>query len=183
MRARNYLKWLELQQAWRDSGKVSVPDSKLADNIRQCMIDLLREVCANTDLDTPYEALFQLADQLETLHCGSKATYLLPNRFNTSLKGDPTYKTLRSTAVGFISQYPDGSADQASARKTVQDAYAIAEQTVSKWVVEMKGSDIVGSEIDERILRFSGSLYRDMRLEAKERIEALKQEDFSAPHT
>lgn len=183
MRARNYNEWLKLQQEWRESGKVSVPGSELAGRMRRCVIDLLREVCTNTDLDTPYEVLFQLADQLETLHCGSKSTYLLPARFNTSNKNDPTYVALRTTAVEFVLKYPDGSVEQADARKSVQDAYDIVEQTVSKWVVEMKDEYVLGSEVDESVLRFSGALYQNLRSEEKDRLEAMKKDEFSDPHT
>ena len=183
MRARNYNEWLNLQQEWRKSGKASVPDSELARRMRLCVIDLLREVCSNTDLDTPHEVLYQLADQLETLHSGSKATYLLPDRFNTSNKGDPTYAALRATAVGFVLKYPDGSVDQAKARKTVQDTYGIAEQTVSKWVVKMRGGDDLRADVDESILRFSGALYQNLTSEEEDRRKAKIEDEFSDPHT
>ena len=151
--------------------------------MRQCVIELLREVCSNTDLDTPYEVLYQLADQLETLHSGSKATYLLPDRFNTSNKADPTYVALRATAVGFVLKYPDGSVDQAAARKTVQETYGIAEQTVSKWIVEMKGADDHRTDIDKSVLRFSGALYKNLTSEVEDRRIAMREDEFSDPHT
>ena len=80
-------------------------------------------------------------------------------------------------------KYPDGSVDQAAARKTVQETYGIAEQTVSKWVVEMKGGDDLRADVDESILRFSGALYKNLTSELEDRRIAMREDEFSDPHT
>ena len=181
MRAKNYVTWLELQQRWRDSDEVLTPSIELASELRRCSIDLLREVCADPNLEVPYEVLFQLSNELEALHAGSKATYLLPERFETNLKNEPTYRSLRDTAVGYIFSYPE-SDGRREAKKRVQKEFGIAQQTVSKWLTQSpRPSNTKG--VSESLMRSAGSFYKTLRSEEKTRAKRRVERDLGFYHT
>ncbi len=181
MRAKNYVIWLELQQRWRDSDEVLSPDSNLASELRACMINLLREICTNPHLEVPYEALFALSYELETIHAGSKATYLLPSRFETSLSNDPTYKTLKETAIGYVLSHPSG-AQRTQAKKRIQEEFGIKQQTVSKWLKHLQSSSET-APVSEALMCQAGAFYKKLRSEEEARATSRKDEELGKYHT
>lgn len=181
MRAKNYVTWLELQQRWRESGAVLTPDSDLASELRGCLINLLREICANPQLEVPYEALFALSNELETIHAGSKATYLLPNRFETSLSDDPTYKSLKEAAIGYVLSHPRGD-QRIQAKKRIQEEFGIKQQTVSKWLKHLQSSSET-TPISEAFMCQAGAFYKKLRSEEEARATLRKDEELGKYHT
>lgn len=181
MRAKNYVTWLELQQRWRESDAVHTPDSDLASELRVCTINLLREICANPHLEVPYEALFELSNQLETIHAGSKATYLLPDRFKTSLTGDPTYKSLKETAINYVLSHSRG-AQRTQAKKRIQEEFGIKQQTVSKWLKHLQSS-AEPIHISEAFMRHAGAFYKNLRSWEEARANMKKDEELGKYHT
>ena len=181
MRAKNYVIWLELQERWRDSDEVLTPSIELASELRRCSIDLLREVCAEPNLEVPYEVLFQLANELEALHAGSKATYLLPERFETSLKNEPTYRSLKDTAIGYIFSHPD-SDGRREAKKKVQKEIGNAHQKESKCLTQSPRPS-TAKGVSESLMRSAGSFYKTLRSEEKTRAKRRVEKDLGSYHT
>lgn len=182
MRASGYQRWLDLQQRWRESDDVLRPSDEIASELRSCLIELLREICADSTLEVPYEVLFQLANQLEILHAGSKATFLLPDRFETSIKNDPTYKSLKNIAAQYVLSQPDDGSHKRLARKQIEKEFGVAQQTVSKWLSE--ASNVVENDpVTEALMRNAGAFYQTLRSEEKARSKMRIENELDNYHT
>lgn len=189
MRAKNYVMWLDLQQRYRESDAVHTPDGHLASELRICMINLLREICANPQLEVPYEALFELSNQLEILHAGLKATYLLPKRFTTNIRTGPLYEDMRNTAATFLSTYEEGSVKRKWARAQVEKIFGVSGETVKNWERAQDSDDTLmlniesggDDEKEERKLKYlqaTGAFFRGVEQEKDYQKDIAIQKDL-----